>query len=290
MGIPLAALVLAILLERARPDLLLRRWWASLPLRRPAVPLRVPAPLALAGLDARRLVLRPSTLGAAYVLYRVLSPPLPHAAYDGVNRLIGFSLAFLGLVLMGVVAATSGRDRGEQLLAALPSGPRSQVLSWVSLLTLLALLEYAALAITRFARDEPAYGALLPNTWELAQGPIMLLGGGLLGLLFARLLPPWVATPVCVVLSLIWVGVMARAGAGTKMLAPLTEWIQYREHDSRVIVEPGSFAWHNLFLLGLCLLGIVAALLREPGRRVALIVGGTAVLTATVVAGALAVP
>ena len=61
----------------------------------------------------------------------------------------------------------------------------------------LAALEYALLAALRFGRNEPdAYAQLLPNTWELTPGTIMLLGCGVVGLCFARLLPGWGAHPV----------------------------------------------------------------------------------------------
>lgn len=288
------AFVLGVLLEKLRPDLKLRRWWAvrrwHLPVTLPALGGRSPVPVALAGLDARRLLLRPTTLVLAYVLYRVFWPALPATdVYEGVNRLVGITLALLGLAAMVVVASLSGRDRGVEIVAALPGSNRSRVLSWVLLLSALAVLEYALLALLRFGRTAPSYAALLPDLWELAQGPVMLLGGGLLGLVLARLLPAWVAVPACLVVTLVWVGVLSGTFQQTTMLTPVIEWIQYHE-DGRVVVEPGSFAWHNGYLLGLCGLGVVAALLREPGPRRALVVAGTVLTAATVVAGALALP
>ena len=73
------------------------------------------------------------------------------------------------------------------------------------------------------------------------------------------------------------------------MLAPVGEWVEYRE-DGQVLVEPGSFGWHNAYLLGLCGLGVVASLLREAGRRLALVTAGVGVLAGTVAAGLLALP
>lgn len=282
-------LVLLVLVERFRPDLFVRRAVAGLPVPRPALPVRVPVPVALAGIDLRRLSLRVATVLAAYVLWRVYSPALPADPYEGVNGLVGFYLAFVGLVVLAVVAATSGRDRGQELLTALPAGPRARVLGWALLLGLAALLEYVLLAAVRFGREEPAYAALLPNAWELAQGPLMLLGGGLLGLLLARLVPGWVAAPVGVVLGVFWVVVLSLGTSAALMLAPVTEWVQFRE-DGRVLLHPGDFGWHNAYLAGLCALGLIAALLREAGRRRGLLVGGAVALLATAAAGALALP
>lgn len=284
-------IVLLVLLERSRPDLVVRRWWAGLPVPRPALPLRVPAPVALAGVDARRLALRISVIGVAFALYKLFWRDLPDDAYSGVNLTVGFYLAFLGLGVLAVTAAIAGRDRGQELLDALPCGPRSRVLGWVVVLTVLAAIQYALLAGLRFGHyetgSEPSYAALLPDAWELAQGPLMLLGGGLLGLLLSRLVIAWVAVPVGVVLGVMWVG--SFQSLDLTMLAPLTEWIQYPE-DGQVIVEPGNLAWHNGYLLGLCGLGVVAALLVEKGRRTGLLLAGTAITAATVVAGVLSLP
>lgn len=288
----ISVLALGVFFEKLRPDLHLRRWWS----RRGWSPalggrLAVPAPVGLAGVDARRLLLRPSTLFAAYVLWRVGSAALSKTdVYNGVNSTVGFAWAFLGLLVLVVVASIAGRDRGNELVAATPKGERTPVTSWVVLLAVVAVLEYGVAAMHRYGHDAPAYASFLPNGWELAQAPLMLLGGGLLGLLLARLLPGWVAAPLGVVACLVWIGVLSGAFTSTTMLTPVIEWVQYHEHSSVVTIEPGSFAWHNAFLLGLCGLGVVAALLTTPGRRRFLLVAGTAVGILAVVAGALALP
>jgi hypothetical protein len=288
--VEIAALVLGIVLERLRPDLWARRRWAALGLPRPGGRLAVPVPVALAGVDGRRLLLRPSTLVALYVLYRIFSPALPlGSAYDGVNRFVGFSLALIGVFALAVTASVGGRDRGVELVAATPVEPRRRVLSWLVLLSALALVEYVALVVLRYGTDKRWYDGLLPDLWQLTQGPLLLLGAGLLGVLLSRLVPPWVAAPVGVVLTVGWVLVMSSESAGTKMLAPVIEWVQYHE-DGRVVVEPGSLGWHNAYLLAICGLGVVALLLTTPGRRRGLVVAGTVLTVATVVTGVLALP
>lgn len=285
-----AFLVLVVFIERARPDLVLRRLLARLPLPRPASSLRVPAPVALAGVDIRRLLPRLATALAVYALYRIFLTDPAYSAYETVNRLVGLSLAFLGLATMAIVAATAARDRGQDLLAALPRGPRTIIVGWTFLLTILAVAVYTFLLVLRYRGTPTGYADLLPNAWELAQGPLLILGGGMLGLLLARLVPAWVATPVSVVLGTGWVLVLSAGDSGsTTMLAPVVEWIQYNE-GGPVTVEPGSLAWHNVYLLGLCGLGLVTALLREAGRRAALIVVGSTILAGTVAAGVLAMP
>lgn len=283
----IVAIVALVLLERMRPDLHLRRAWAGLGVPRPALPLHVPVPVALAGLDLRRLAPRLTAVLVAYVLWRTYAPALDPDPYDGLTRLVGLIPAILGLGVLAVVAATAGRDRGQELLDALPVAARSRVWGWAVLLGGAALAEYALLAAVRFGRDEPAYAVLLPDAWQLTAGPLMLLGGGLLGLVVARLVSAWVAAPVAVALGI--AGVVALDREGTTMLAFAVERIQYRE-DGLVVVEPGSFAWHNAYLLGLCALGLVAALLREPGRRRGLLAAGAVALAGTAVAGALALP
>lgn len=169
------------------------------------------------------MLVRVGTIGVVFLVVRLFPVDYPASAYDVVNHLVGFYFAFVGLLVLALVAANGGRDRGQELVAALPSGGRSRVLGWVVLLAGAALLEYALVLVLRSSGTEPACSALLPDSWDLAQGPLMLLGGVLLGLLAARLLPSWAATPVCVVVAVAWVGVAS-----------------------------GSFAWHNAYLLGLC--------------------------------------
>jgi hypothetical protein len=247
----------------------------------------MPAPVALAGVDFRRLLLRPTTLFALYVTYRVLFGNPPGDAYDGVNRFIGLTLAILGLGAMAIVASIAGRDRGVELVEALPRSGRTRTSSWMVLLAGVALVEYVVLLVSLAGMPERIYTDLLPNSWELTQGPIMLLGGGLLGLIAARRLPAYVAAPLAVIASLLWVGLSSKGGT---MLAPMVEWVQYHDGPSPVTLEPGNFAWHNAFLLGLCGLGVVAALLLEPGRRRALVIAGSLLAVGTIVAGALALP
>jgi hypothetical protein len=287
--VEVSVFVLGVLFERMRPDLAVRRWWSRLGLR-PVVGVRLPVAIALAGVEARRLAVRASTLLVLYVLYKVWFPNYPSKAYDGVNGQVGFALGFVGVAVMALVASVGGRDRGVEIVQAVPSGARSRVRSWFVLFGMLGALEYLALLVNRAVREAPSYAALLPDAWELAQGPLMVVGAGLLGLLAARLLPPWIAAPVCVVGSVAWVGVFSNNVPNGTMLAPVIEWVQYHDDASLVTIEPGSFAWHNAYLLGLCLLGVVAVLTVESARRRALLVAGGALVAATAVCGALAIP
>jgi hypothetical protein len=232
---------------------------------------------------------RASTLLALYVAYRVWFPKYSTSAYDGVNGQVGFALGFLGVAVMALLASIGGRDRGVEIVQALPAGGRSRVQSWFVLLAVIGALEYLALLVNRAVRDAPWYAELLPDAWEIAQGPLMLVGAGLLGLFAARLLPPWIAAPVCVVASVAWVGIFSNNVPSGTMLAPVIEWVQYHDEPSVVTIEPGSFAWHNAYLLGLCLLGVVAVLTVESARRRALLLAGGALVMATAVAGALAI-
>jgi len=280
-----------LLLERLRVDLPLRRWWARVAPRPTfAVAGAVPVPIALAGFDVRRLLPRVLTVLAALLMLRLVLAGRPTDAYSGVNETVGFYWALVGLGVLIVVATVGGRDRDQELLAAAPADGRTRVRGWAVTLLLAALTIYAFSA-WRLARvSGGSYDALLPNAWELAQVPLMVLGGGLLGLLVARLLPVWAAVPVATVAAIMWTG-----GFGTEdglaVLAPMYEWVKYNDSDSgATALIPGSFAWHNAYLAGLCGLGLVAALLREPGRRLALVVTGAVLTGATIAAAVLALP
>lgn len=284
-------LIVGILLaERMRPDLYVRRWARFVP--RPAFALAraVPVPVALAGFDVRRLVPRLLTLLVALVVWRFLSAGRPADAYSGVNESIGFYWALMGLVVLVLVATVGGRDRELEALKALPGEARSRVHGIVLTLALAALTVYLLAVLRLMQVRGGAYDALLPNAWELAQPAIMVLGGGLLGLLVARLLPAWAAVPVATVAAIVWTGALGETRDWV-MLAPVVEWVQYDDSNKMAaVLQPGSFAWHNAFLLGLCGLGLVAALLREPGRRLGLVLVGAALTAGTVAAAVLALP
>lgn len=284
------AIIGLVLVERARLDLHLRRWWARLPVHWPTLPARVPVPVALAGFDARRTALRLTMVGLVYVLWRVYAGA-GSSAYNEVNVLVGRPFLFVGVVLIAALGVAGGRDRSNELIDAMPAGPRPRVLGWAVALGLAAVLSYAVVLAGRWQREGTPYDALLPDAWELAQVPAMILGGGLLGLLAARLVPAWLAAPGAVVLAVTWVGTLSSSPSlGLQMLAVLPDWVTYREDDDLIVFEAGSFGWHNAFLFGLCGLGLVAALLHEPGRRRGLLAAGAALLAGTVAAGALALP
>ena len=299
----LAAILALVLLERARLDLPVRRWWARVVLSRvvasrvvasrvAAVPVgvraAVPVPIALAGLELRRSAGRVTTVLVAYALWRIYGPSTSPRVGDTVNMLLGQVFLFVGLVLCAVLAATSGRDRHEDLFGALPASPRSRVLGWTCTLAVVATLAYLVVVAGMLRREGSFVGAL-PGYWDLAQTPAIVLGGGMLGLLFARLLPGWLAAPVAVALEMAWVLTLSGSRFDLQMLTVVVEWIQWRE-DEVVIYLQGSLGWHNAYLFGLCGLGLVAALLREPGPRRTLVVVGSVVLAGTVAAGALALP
>ncbi|MBK5306307.1 MAG: hypothetical protein JJD92_06415 [Frankiaceae bacterium] len=280
-----------LMLERLRVDLPVRRWCARV-LPRPTFgpAWAVPVPVALAGFDVRRLVPRVLTLLVALVMLRAVSAGRPPEAYNGVNQTIGFYWAMTGLFVLVLVATVGGRDREQEALAALPVGPRSRVRG-VALTVLLASLVVYVLAALRWLKVQGgSYDALLPNGWELAQPALMVLGGGMLGLLVARLLPVWAAVPVAAIGAIFWTGAVG-ATRDWVMLAPVYEWVKYDERNpAAAVLHPGSFGWHNAFLLGLCGLGLLAALLREHGPRRGLVFTGVGLTTATVAAALLALP
>lgn len=282
----IAALLLA---EWRRPDLYVRRWWTRV-MPQPALGFvgRVPAPVALAGFDVRRLAPRFITLLVALVLWRSLSSGRPSDAYTGVNQTIGFYWAMLGLLVLALTGSVGGRDREHEVLAALPVSPRARLRGFTVTLLLAALAVYA-LSVVRWQHNHGgSYDALLPGPWELAQPSLLVLGGGLFGLLMARLMPVWAAVPVAVVATVMWTGILTNT-ANWAMLAPLIEWVAYDEDNKHATaLVSGSMAWHNAFLAGLCVLGVVAAQLREDGPRRGLFLVGVAATAATVAAAVLA--
>jgi hypothetical protein len=198
-------------------------------------------------------------------------------------------LVTLGLLWLGpatffaanLVASSARRSHAESQLAAAPTTAQARTLATglgVLLPTALATGFAAILWLVEHAGDT------LPNAQgpaELAVIPLCALGGGLLGVAAARWLP-WRGAPLIVVFALIaWVVAVMDRGD----LWWTSPWTMSRGYYSDIEPAAGSHAWHGVYLLGLALLAAVAALLRHPSHRRALLALGAAVWIGTLAAG-----
>ncbi|MFI7064254.1 hypothetical protein ACIBL3_24915 [Kribbella sp. NPDC050124] len=146
----------------------------------------------------------------------------------------------------------------------------------------------------------PPYGAPfgdIGDGWVLANfialGVLPALGGPILGLLVGRWVPRRGAAPLIAVLVVAETILMQGLFESLRYIRPVAPWTYFAgpvgvEGDAdRMVVLTGSPQWYCVYLLVLCALGVVLALLhdRERPRRPLLIALGViaalAVVTAT---------
>jgi hypothetical protein len=235
--------------------------------RRPA------AIVALALVEARRLVFHPAYLGVlGYVIVG-----------GGIGALHGFSninlkgtAEFIGLVFIfylpliaifaaSLVASSARRAGADEMLAALPVTLRGRSAALVLAgLGPAAVSGLAAVVLWYLHRDIakppiPVHGAALIGV------PLLYLGITCLGLAAARWLP-WPGVPVAIVIGLFaWV---AKTHVSSDPVAVLTApWVVAPEDDKALVIVGYSDLWHLVYLTGLVGLAATAALFRDDLRR-----------------------
>lgn len=207
----------------------------------------------------------------------------------GAGTAVHHVLLFVGLLGFGpatffaanLVASSARRAHAESQLAAAPTGASQRTFAVcagvlapttaaIGFTAVVWLVEHSGVELDRVLG--PA---------ELAAIPLCALGGGLLGVAVARWLP-WRGMPLVVMLGLIaWVvAVMGRDAWWWS--APWTMSPSYYGSDA---MGGGSHAWHAVYLFGLGALAAIAALLRHPAHRRALLALGLLAGVLTLAAG-----
>jgi hypothetical protein len=266
-------------------------------------------PLAL--VEARRLLRHPFVIaGLALAVVAVATG----ARRDGQTQtFLLMGLAVLPLALGTFAAANlaalrSRRDGAEELLDTLPEGAETRTGA-----QLLAVVAIVPVAIALLAGAHLLFGAgegliiaadgtrRAPALIELAQGPLLVLALGAVGVLLGRLAP---IAP----LGLLLIVVIVFAEVPLASWAPDTAWRwavplvndAIMVPDTWGACEPASrfdcgmvdrydvaaLGWHLVALAGLAGAASAAALVRGRGVRIGLAAGATALVALTTLAAA----
>jgi hypothetical protein len=262
---------------------------------------------ALAGVEARRLLTHPLLLAGLALSIVALAAG---AGRDGQAQ----SFLLMGLVVLPLALGTfaaanlaalrSRRAGAEELLDTLPQGVATRTGA-----QLLALLAAVPLAVGLLAAGYLVFGAgegliididgtrRTPALVELAQGPLLLLALGALGVLLGRVAPVALLAALLVVVILFAEVPLAAWTPDTpwRWAAPLANNI-IGVPDTWFPCEPAStsmcstvdhfdvagMAWHLVALAGLAVAASAAALARRRGVRLALVAAAPALVAATV--------
>jgi hypothetical protein len=238
------------------------------------LPQRPGAVVALASVEARRLVLHPAYLAVAG--YVVIGTGVGVAqAFADVTRknaaeLIGLLfLLYLPLIATfaaSLVASSARRAGAEEMLAALPVTARGRSAALIlGSLGPAAVGGLAAATVWYLQRDIdnasiPVWGVALVGT------PLLYIGITCLALAAARWLP-WPGVPAAIVVGLFaWVA--TARGSSHAVLVLTAPWLAAPDDAAQARVIAGySDVWHLVYLIGLIGLAATAALFRDDLRR-----------------------
>ena len=245
-------------------------------------------PWVLGRAEARRLVVHPAYLAGALVVVptmglRAVSDAGLPSARRVVDVVVNVQLVWYGLMSLlaaGLVASLARRSHATEMLAAQPAGPGSRAAGHCLAVvlgpaTVSAVLTGAAWVLERGQQQPTFTGA------ELAQVPLVVLGGGLLGVLAAR----WLRWRGGLLVALVGTVVVTGWLLGQDRYGWLAPW-----STARTVLDDDDFArgsqlWHAAYLALLCGLALLAVCLPDAQRKRPLVVLGSLLLTATVVAG-----
>ncbi|MEO8328680.1 MAG: hypothetical protein ABI586_01625 [Candidatus Nanopelagicales bacterium] len=193
------------------------------------------------------------------------------------EAIVFYSALYLGLityVAAHLVTSSARRAHADQQLAASPIDERGRGLGLCLGVVLgpfvFAIILMTILAVISAINPMPTVGpdGITPlSIAELAQVAISFAGAGLFGVMLAT----WLRFPGSLLLGLVVLVFGTAFILGSGDTNTVTPWFAPHLVGAGWIDEPwatmGSQAWHAVYLVGLCLLGVCAVALKQRERR-----------------------
>ncbi len=250
----------------------------------------LPVPVVLGLQEGRRIVLHPVALAGLALLTVLVVVVGDNGSRDAFEVVSTGPTWFYGVFTYFAAHLVASRDRrahSGELLAASPS-PRSARVAGLCLAALVPAAVCAAfVAVVHTTNSLRGLYLVAPDVWHLAQAPLTVLGGALLGIMVAR----WTSVPGAALLVMIGLVLLnawlSEHDAQVQPLAMYVSWATWAPHPEWAGMEPGSPAWHDAYLLALCAMAACGSFLRESARPWR-VLGLGAALTALAVVPALA--
>lgn len=225
--------------------------------RQPAAAVR--SAVSLAGQEAWHLVSHPAALTGLVLWVTTAFSVGNDGAEEAVDVTTSGPAWSYGVAMLFAGNLVASRDRradSGELLSATPLSRRTRTAALLLGSAGPAAVCGAVVLLLAVAFDASGFYADPLTPWHLLQGPLTVLGAGLLGVMVARCAP--VPGAVLLVLAaLVTVPLLPDPWSGLGIAG----WS-----------DPGSIAWHCAYLAGLCAMAVAGALVpeaRRPGRVVA---------------------
>jgi len=226
----------------------------------------IPVALALARLEARRLLRHPSFLiGTALTVLLVDSAGYTNILPE-VDGSAVVALAVLGwatLIATNLAALRSRREGTEELFDSLPTPSTTRTAA--HLVSGLAAVPVAVLVLGGYIAYLVVDGSIgSPNVAELMVGPLLVAGGAMLGVLAARWAPHPMVAPVVAVATIFLQGKLSESETSPfRWMAFSPDGVGLDDANR----FPGQVDWHVLFLLGTVAIAAGLALSRHGFSR-----------------------
>lgn len=255
------------------------------------VPRRWPVAVALGRAEAWRIVRHPVALvgfGLSTLVIGGIDGD-PGGAFNAPTETPTLIFGVFAFFAANLVATRDRRADGEEVLEPAPTDQLTRTLAMVFATLGPALVAAVGITLTVGAYDLLGWFEIRPTFWHLAQGPVSVLGGALLGTMVGRWAPyPGVAM-VAMVAMVIWNGLAV--DQTWRPLGTYMSWTTYYVDENRPAgAYLGSPAWHVAYLAALCGMAAVGALLRDVPKRLPLLTAGALLTVSAVVSGWASLP
>jgi hypothetical protein len=243
----------------------------------------------LARVHAIRMLRHPILLLGLIWYLVVMGIGLPETAYEQYTAVTGM-VAFLAgppAYFAANLVASSGRRSGvDEWSPSLPMPPAHRtaalLLACLAPAAVAAIINLAALLLLNLD------GLLMPIAWQhVATVPVIVLGGALLGVAVARLLP-WTGVPLALMVGL--VAFNAWVPSVHSQLGLYVDFADWTNTDAIPDLVLGSPSWHLVYLVALCGLAASGAFLRDARRPWVPFASGATFGALVIAAGALQLP
>ena len=252
-----------------------------------------PVPVVLGLQEGGRIVRHPlALLGGALmvVLVAVVGDNGTRDAFEVLSTGPTFFYGVFVYFAANLVASRDTRARSGELLAVTPSPVTDRVAGLCVAAAVPALVCTGFVLLVHAMHLARDLYFVTPDVWHLAQGPLTVLGGALLGIMVARVTSVPGAALLVMIAMFAWNVWVSNHPTDIQALGTFMSWARWAPHRDWVGMEPGSPAWHVAYLASLCAMAATGAFLRESRRPWRVLALGAVLTAVAVVTGWLQLP